>query len=157
MGLFSASASDTFDLHVLPGPAPPHPTSSSHRGPILAPRPLTSKWASLDLPCGSWLAVHIGVGPKWPSHSPPSSRSPSLSSSVSILFDQNHASGHESPIVIISLYLFSSTLDEARFPRRDVGDTGEISEGWLRPSNHKPKTTYKSSRGPRVLGQVRGL
>src|SRR3954467_1428607 len=82
---------------------------------------------------------------------------PSLSSSVSILFNQNQASGHESPIVIISLYLFSSTLDEARFPRRDVGDTGEISEGWLRPSNHKPKTTINRPVAQEFLGQVRGL
>jgi hypothetical protein len=65
---------------------------------------------------------------------------PSLNSSVSTLFNQSQASGHESPIMTISLYLFSSTLDEAHFPRRGVGDTGDISEGWLRRSIHKPKT-----------------
>jgi hypothetical protein len=32
--------------------------------PNLTPRPLLSEWTSLDLPCGSWLAIgYMGLGP----------------------------------------------------------------------------------------------
>ena len=50
-----------------------------------------------------------------------------------LLSSQFIASSHEQTIIDIlpCVCLFPPTLDGSRFPRRDVGDTGEISEGWL--------------------------
>jgi len=36
------------------------PSSLSSESPILAPLALFPEWTSLDLPCGSWLAVYMG-------------------------------------------------------------------------------------------------
>jgi hypothetical protein len=48
--LIYVSVGHVFD--ILPRPLPERP--------ILAPQVLSLKWTSLDLLCGSWLAVYIG-------------------------------------------------------------------------------------------------
>jgi hypothetical protein len=101
---------------------------------------------SLDLVYGSWLSAYRELVPK-----PPfmiASPSHVAFSELRRLDSFQPKPGFKSrkPYCDKSLYLFSSALDEARFPRRGVGDTGEISEGWLRRSNHKPKTnTFRKS------------
>ena len=62
------------------------------------------------------------------------------------------ASSHEQTIIDILPYLclLPPTLDGSRFPRRDVGGTGEISEGWLASTELKPKT-IKVIAGPKGL------
>jgi hypothetical protein len=48
----------THVFDTLPFPSPPP------ERPILAPRALSPKWTSLDLLCGSWLAVYMGPCPQ---------------------------------------------------------------------------------------------
>src|SRR5271155_5657729 len=89
---FSILSTSIFCLHPPPPRAPPRPSQGS----ILAPRPLSSKWTSLDVPSGSRLTVYMSLGRNAPSHSPHS-----LSSSVSFLSSQIHASSHEQTIIEI--------------------------------------------------------
>jgi hypothetical protein len=67
------------------------------------------------------------------------------------------ASSHEQTIIDIlpCLCLFPPTLDGSRFPRRDVGDTGEISEGWLASTELQTRDDQSHHRGQEALGQVR--
>src|SRR5271170_856135 len=69
-------------------------------------------------------------------------------------FQPIQASCHERTIIAIPHCIFPSTLDDSCSPRRDVGVTGEISEGWV-PST-EPQTLNDQNRrmGQESLGQA---
>jgi hypothetical protein len=98
--------------------------SPSHKGPILACRPLTLKWASLDLlrvlARGIYETLFLTVHrPHFLTHPP------SLSLAVYFLCNPTRAFNHE---ITISFYL-PSTLGGSRELRRDVDGAGPISKG----------------------------
>src|SRR5271170_3442281 len=104
------------------------------------------KWASLDLPSGSWLAVYID--------SVPNGLHTRLRPYTSLSELERHlpfqliqASSHERTI---NRTVFPSTLDDSCSPRRDVGVTGETSEGWLASTEPQTPQRPKSSHGPRA-------
>jgi hypothetical protein len=66
------------------------------------------------------------------------SRPPSLSLGVYSLFSRIHVLSHGRTIIAITACLFPPTLDDSRFPRRDVNGTGEISCRWL--ASTEPQT-----------------
>ena len=90
----------TFSTH---SPVPSPPSLSDQ---FWAPQALSPKWTSLDLLCGSWLAVyigccsHLGFRPSLPS------RPPSLSSGIYPLFSRIQVSSHEHTIIAIPACLF---------------------------------------------------
>ena len=112
----------------LSSPLPP----SSHKGPILASRPLTPKWTSLDF---LWVMAGGICGTLSPSVHLPRlrflTRPPSLSLGIYSLSSRTRTFNHERNTIAIPPYPSSSALDGSREPRRDVDSTGEISTGWL--------------------------
>ena len=97
------------------------PSLTSSEGPILAPRALFPKWASLRSTCGSWLAVYMGL----------SSQLVFALASLLVLPLLSSALSHECTTISNLPCASSSTLDRACVPRRDISETGKISEGWL--------------------------
>ena len=114
----------TFSTSFLTTPSLPHFFRGAYFGSLNS----LPKWASLQSTCGSWLAVYMG-----------SSSQPVFAlASLVVLPLLSSALSHECTTITNPPCVSSSTLDRPCVPRRDIGETGEISKGWL--ASAEPET-----------------
>lgn len=117
---------------------------SPHKGPILAPRPLTPKWTSLDL---LWVVARSTCGALFPSAHGLRfrflTRPLSLSLEVYFLSSLTRVFNYERNTIKIRPCPSSLTLGSSCELRRDTGGTGEISTDWLACAELYPPKTKK--------------